>query len=161
MVKEISHDNCIKLHNPIFLSYRTHWVIALIAATRKINAPVPLPITHNMVCPQNQRVVDNMTTMTACSIGSSDRFRVSWWLISIFTHTSGLLKTIREYPLMTSLVFWLFLTYLPTGYEIFCLKPVQNIRLCQIQKGQKVLLWNRVKSKMEACYSQSFQLFWN
>ena len=31
---------------------------------------------------------------------------------------------------------------------------VKQLSRIQIQKGRKVLLWNQVKSKMEACYSE-------
>ena len=33
-------------------------------------------------------------------------------------------------------------------------KFVKQLFRIQIQKGRKVLLWNQVKSKMEACYSE-------
>ena len=33
------------------------------------------------------------------------------------------------------------------------IKFVKQLFIIQIQKGGKVLLWNQVKSKMEACYS--------
>ena len=33
-------------------------------------------------------------------------------------------------------------------------KFVQQLKQLQILKGRKVLLWNQVKSRMEACYSE-------
>jgi hypothetical protein len=33
-------------------------------------------------------------------------------------------------------------------------KFVKQLFLIQIQKGRKVLLWNQVKSRMKACYSE-------
>ena len=37
---------------------------------------------------------------------------------------------------------------------IWTVKFVKQLFRIQIQKGRKVLLWNQVKSRMEACYSE-------
>ena len=37
---------------------------------------------------------------------------------------------------------------------IWTVKFVKQLFRIQIQKGGKVLLWNQVKSKMKACYSE-------
>ena len=41
-------------------------------------------------------------------------------------------------------------------------KFVKQLLIIQIQKGGKVLLWNQVKSRMEACYSELMlcKIFW-
>ena len=38
---------------------------------------------------------------------------------------------------------------------------VKQLSRIQIQKGRKVLLWNQVKSRIEACYSELIQRFLN
>ena len=38
-------------------------------------------------------------------------------------------------------------------------KCVKQLFRIQIQKGWKVLLWNQVKSRMEACYSEEVLVF--
>ena len=38
-------------------------------------------------------------------------------------------------------------------------KFVKQLFIIQIQKGGKVLLWNQVKYKMEACYSELVLVF--
>ena len=39
------------------------------------------------------------------------------------------------------------------------IKFVKQLLKIQIQKGRKVLLWNQVKSRMEACYSELVLVF--
>ena len=49
---------------------------------------------------------------------------------------------------------WTFaLQNLPSIYQLSSDFVKQLFRI-QIQKGGKVLLWNQVKSRMEACYSE-------
>jgi hypothetical protein len=51
---------------------------------------------------------------------------------------------------MTTIKPWFFLI------SIYQFGPnfVKQLFRIQIQKGKKVLLWNQVKSRMEACYSE-------
>jgi hypothetical protein len=52
------------------------------------------------------------------------------------------------------MIIWIKLFPNSKLYFIQTVKFVKQLFRIQIQKGGKVLLWNQVKSKMEACYSE-------